>query len=406
MVYYYSKLELYKRAGDKEGDWETTASTYTNFFGKNIKKSMGTKKDTFKFNLLNNYNKFTTSGLTFEKGDRVKIYQAKNTTTITPSDLLIDGVIKSVRSENSTNKVLTIEGASRTEQFLEALTFVTDSSELTPPEILEKALSFHNNNNKNFIITWSSSNPTTKSDGSAFPTYFVEKFYSPMNLLYEKYSSNEYTKDGNYYYYINDDNELIWRKKTKDSPTTLEESSCESIKVIDNNDQVINSLIIFCGRSPYGKPIRTYKFDYSSRAKNGAKWKYITKTNTLASDLMKAEKEANPSSFDDSGDRFPNSYPYTTKWGVTCNSDDDYEKAIIDEATRKGKEEGLAYLQGINQSRLKITVQLPFTNVYTLSTNVACNFPSYDLNGEILRVTDIQYTDYNTILTLLQDETI
>ena len=406
MVAIYSKMELYKRLDEGSGSWSSTAIDITEFFGKDIKKAMGTKKDTFKFNILNSNNKYFVLGAIIEKGDRIKIYQKNNSNIFTDNDILIDAVVTSIMSQNDTTKMLTISGASRTEQFLEGLTFVASRNLMTPPEILEAALSFHNNNNKNFIVEWDTNNPTTKSDGSPFPSYYPEDFYKPMNLLFERYSSNEYTKDGTYYYYIDDNNKVRWGKKELVSSGTIEETTAESVKINDNNDLIINSVVINCGRSPNNKTIRTYYFDYASRAKDGAKWKYMSSTNTISEDALLTERNENPSSFTSTSGRFPSTYPYTTTFGETCANDGEFEEVMVEHIKNTGLTRAKAYVQGINQSRINVTIQYPFTKDYQIAESYVCNLPSYGVEGQLLRCIDIQYTDYNTILTLLQDEEV
>lgn len=411
MSYIISKLELYKRLDSGEGSWSDDAQVIDQFFGKIIRKASGNKKDTFKFNILNSYNKLYSSGAVFEKGDRIKIYQSANKETFGTEDMLIDGVITSIKNDNSTTKILTLNGFSRTEQFLEGVTFVTNSIEQSPATILQEALNFHNRNNKNFTITWADgtgtapANPSTKEDLSAFPTYLVEDFYKPMFQLFEKYSSNQYTEDGQYYYYVNDDNELVWDKKKSTSDGTLTEDECEVVNINDNSDTVINSIVINCGRAPDGSPVRAYYYDHSSRAKNGAKWKYMTMQNNTVNDLINAEKTENGIGFDVAKYNYPqgSEYPFTTRWGVTVSSDSDWNTAIKTKAKDEGLKYGKSYADGINQSRLSVTAQLQFTTNYSLMQVLSCTFPSHGVTGKNLRITDIQYTDYNTILTLLED---
>jgi len=183
----------------------------------------------------------------------------------------------------------------------------------------------------------------------------------------------------------------------------LNENQCDEFKIKDSELAVINSLIINCGYTPYNKPIRTYAFDSSSRAKHGAKWKYYTKSNTIANDLIKAE-EAATSSFE--GKKFPPSYPYVTLWGTSTANDEEFNSAIRDKATEKGKLEGKKYLQNTNEARITITATLKFNGLYSIGSVLSCTFPSHNLNGFPLRITDIQYTDYTTTLTLLEDASI
>ena len=410
-MYIYSEVRLYKRLDTQEGNWSSTYTTYSDAVGKNIKIGLGTKKDTFSFKINNNYNKYFMSGNIFEKGDKVEIYQTKNTTTVTSDDLLIDGVITTIINNNDTSKQLTIEGKSRTEMFLEGLTFVTMSTPLTPPEILQESLNFHNRNNQNFTITWNSNNPATKEDTTAFPTYQIETFYKSMNLTFEKYSSSEYTKDGNYYYYLDKDNTLVWNKKKSDSLGVINESKCQSVKIRDDNEDVINSVIINAGYTPKGKPIRTYYYDYASRNEHGAKWKYLTSTNTIASDLIleeqNADDEASGGNFDSNSGLFPNSYPYTTYTdSASIANDGEWEDWVKSVSLTRAKAQAKAYCQNVNQSLVKADIVLPFTTDYVIGGVYTCNFSSGNIEGIPLRVNEISYGDYTTTLYLKEDESV
>ena len=404
MGYIYWEIKHYKRLGDKDGDWSSTPTIITGHFNKRVQLAIGSKKDTFSFNLMNVFNKYFKGETIFENSDLIKVYAKNNSQIVTEDDLIIEGIILSVSSTIATNNVIRIEGKSRSEMFLEGLSFVTSSVKLSPPAILERALTFHNSNNSNFQITWKATNTSTKDDGSAFPTYYVADFYKPMNYVFERYSSNTYTEDGNYYYYINTDNELVWLRKDSESSYNLEESQCNKIAINNKTDNLVNSLTIKCGTDVYGKGITTFAFNYSSKAKNGTKWKIVTSTNTIATSLLAFEISSNSESFDSEGDQFPTSYDYTTTFGETVSSDDEYNTAIREESKRRGKAEGKAYLSSIREEIIKASVTLPFTKVYSLGGVINCNFPNYSITNMKLRITEIEYKDFSTILHLREDE--
>ncbi len=405
MSYKTFKVELYKRAG---AGWSTTANNISGFFNPTVRTAINDKKDSFSFNILNNNNQYFGAGSTFENGDRIVISSAINTSTIASSDALIDGVILNVVEDISTNNTLRIEGKNRTEMFLEGLCFVTSSIQKTPPEILEASLNFYNAQNGNFHITWSATNPSVKSDTTAFPTYYVADFYKPMNVVFERYSSNEYTQDGNYFYYINLANELVWAQMSAVSVDTIEETDCQKISIGSKGDQIVNSLVVYCGQDAYSNGIRAYAFDWGSRGKNGAKWKPMTSTNDIATTLMDEEKRTNASDFDDDSSWFPksSSYPYTTSWGVSCADDDEYNAAIRAESKNRGLTRGQAYLNGRKDEVLSLKVTLPFTKSFSLGTVVTCNFPTYNLIGRGVRIHGIDYDSYSTTLILKEDDLI
>lgn len=403
MAYITHKLELYK--SNPTGGWSTTALEIEEFHNKSVIKNIGNKKDTFSFQVTNYANHLFINGAVFEKGDRVKIYQGfnKEKTALDITDILIDGIINDVEQTMNNSNIVRISGKSRTEQLLEGLTFIdSGNSNWDIPTIIENSLNFHNNNNEFFQITYGS-NPTLTSKSLAFPSYPVKTFYKPMYQTLELYLSDVYTGDGNYYYYVNDNNELIWRREEKASDFNLDETECNNIKIAPNK-QVINSVIIYCGYSPSGKRIRTQRFEISSRNKDGAKWKFLTETNVLANDIMLNERRINSSSFTSSSGLFPASYPYTTTFGVLCNNDGDFDDAIKDEAIKQGKIIGQKVIDQSGFGKLKATATIPFTRTYLQGSIFNCNFPTHNVNSLPLRAVEVQYTDFETILYFEQDK--
>lgn len=409
MSYIYSEVRLYKRAGDKDGGWESTYTTLTNTFNKLINIGLGTVKDTARFDILNSNNKYFVNNKTFETGDKVEFYYKLNSSTIVSSDLMFIGVINEVKEEIGQTNILHIGSKSLTEQMLEGVSIVTTTSNLTPPEILSYSLNFHNQNNNNFELTWKSTNTSTKEDGSAFPTYEVAEYYKSMNQLFEQYSGNNYTKDGNYYWYINNNNEVVWEKKKNEPIYNIGETETQSISISNNSDSVINSVIIYCGNFPGRQGIRSYYFDFPSRSQYGAKWKWLTAKNDTCQNLITKEKETNPSSFDSqSTSPYPKSasYPYTTSFGVSCATDAEFAKAIENRAISKAKEYAKDYCQHLNYDLINARVTLPLTLNYTIGAVCTCDFPYYGVNNTNLRIKSIQYGDYTTTLDLTEDEAI
>jgi len=411
-MYVYYKIELYRRLDSGSGNWSTIPYEVTGAFTKTINLGIKDKKDSFSFNLLNTNNKYFGSGAVFRNGDRIVIYAKKNSTTVTIDDMLIDGTILVVKEQMAGSNIITIEGKNRTEMFLEGISFISTSVDKTPAEILEAALVFHNSNNENFHITWKSDNPPTsptagkKSDGTDFPAYKVDDFYKPMNILFERYSSNEYTQDGNYYYYINPSNELVWKQmnSTVETTTPIEEEECESITCSNKTDNIVNALIIYCGSDAYNRGVRTQTSNWSSMAKNGAKFKIMTSTNSTASEIMTAEATKSGKFTD--GKTFPDSgeYPYTTTWGVVCANDKEYNEALRTQIKNQAKLKGEEYLKKLSAEPLTVNATLPFTKKYVLGGVYYINFPSYGVSNKLMRIHNIAYHDYTVTLELKEDE--
>lgn len=413
-MWIYWETRLYKRLDDGQGSWSTDYTVLDQVYNKNIIKGMADKKDIFSFNVNNNYNKYYSTGAKIENGDKIEFYGKLNSSTITSSDLLLQGVVKSVNEKIGTANILEVKGYSATEQFLKGLTFVTANTPLTPPAILQRALSFHNEYNQNFQIGWKSTNTSTKTGTStAFPTHEVADFYKAMNLLFERYSSNEYTEDGNYYYYLDENNDMVWEKMVDTSEGTLNETDCQNVSFSNDSGEVYNTFIVYCGTDPKGIGISVPYFDSESQAKHGAKWKPITTTNDIASTIMQNEidSDANLGTstavFDPTTNGwFPTSYDYTTTFGETATSDASYTEIIRERAKVLGKARVKEIMDGIRDTRIKAKCALPFTNNYGIGQVLTCNFPTYGIVGTNLRVKDIQFTDFSTILHLEQDELI
>jgi hypothetical protein len=407
MGYIYYTVQLYSKLEDEEGEWSDTPINITKTFNRKINLGIKDQKGSFEFNILNFNNEYFSTGNIFNNGDRIVISAGVNTQSLDSSDILIDGTILSIKEQMSNANILTIGGKNRTEMFLEGLCFISPATEKTPPEILEQALLFHNENNSNFQITWHPDNPSTKSDGTEFPTYKIDDFYKPMNIIFERYSSAEYTKDGNYYYYLDRDNRIVWKQMntTLESTTPILEEDCEDITVSNKTDNIVNSLMIYCGADAYGRGIRTRAFDWSSRARNGAKWKTMTSTNSTASEVMTNEASVNSDDFSE-GKSFPDSaaYPYTTSWGVSCADDEEYNKELRTRVKSLCKEKGEAYLRKLNGEPITVNLTMPFTKNYVLGGLYMVTLPKYNLSNKLLRVHNITYHDYTTMLELKEDE--
>ena len=362
--------------------------------------------------------------------DTVKIWIWDHSGEPTDDDLVIDGVVIKTRKDQSSSKnLLKIEGVSWIEVVFNSMTIV-DSQQKTAPEIIQQILNFMNNNNPGREIYWDSSNPTTKSDGSDFPIKNYTQNYKRVIDMIEEVSSDEFTEDGQYLFYIrrgtDGKNYFVWYRKDYGSGSIPEISSTNS-KIIDlrfekKTDNMINAIIFVAGRDCNNNIISGYNADYSSIGKYGLKMKFTNLTKDIAETIIMTEISSNSSAFslDSQGNPkslYPTSYPYTfvtlkqrnentgevTINAITVNSDDEYNAIIRNEARWRGVEQTKKYIDMYKNPRYFVTITSYFDNSYTAGQLYYLNFPQYGLNNIKMRLTTITHQDITTMLELEED---
>ncbi len=237
-------------------------------------------KDTFQLTFIDKNNEYD-----FDLNDRIKIYLYYVGEAET---LVMDGLVQNVgnKSEEKNNKQ-TIKGANIFEVML-TFQAIGDSDAPTNPkcdEIIQNLLGQSQDiEPSGRQVTWNGSNPSLKSDGSTeFPDieYFTQ--YKPLVEHLELLSSDEYTEDGSYIYYLDTGNTLVWKPR----PQTITGSIDYGNQIITttrdkNNDETVNFYIINCGKDissieggkPEGATIHTYKINETSIGKHGSRYKY------------------------------------------------------------------------------------------------------------------------------------
>lgn len=411
------KIELYSRLSSSDYEWESTPTVLNSYYDVLLSASIGDGKDTFSFKMLNNNGALDSY---FNIGDKVSIYRAVNTTTIDSSNLLMSGIITDLPyTVDGSKNILTVKGANYTEMLMNAITFVS-AENLTIPEYLQQALNSVNAFNDNFKITWSSSNPSLNSNDQPFPVIDEKWNYKSLLLLLEKYSTSKYTLDGNYYFFINNINELVWAKRS-DSSTDSFDSSTDNHKMLSIKKDlkgVVNFVIIKGKNSPGGKIISTRVDDPISRSKNGFKPKIIISQANKVSDLLQIDG-INQNSYNGYPSDF--SSPFTTVWTchvnrpsnptmdsgstVTCNSDNEYDTAIVEEM--KGywlKQEGIAYINEYKNGKKMIDIEFIPGKSWGLGDVINCTIPQADKNNNPMRVSEVQYSTTGDVYTLIEDE--
>lgn len=415
------KLDLYSY-DDTVGSHSTTiTSTLTNFFSPRVRTKLGEGKDTFEFKVQNNRGEFDNF---FQPGDKVVVSRGVNKSTLDSSDIIMNSVIKKAPFKKQKKNTVKIGCNNFSETLMNAITFV-DGSELTIPEFIEAALNAVNANNPAFGVTWKSTNPSLKSDGSAFPN--GERWYNKSVLkLLETYSNGSYTDDGNYFWYVNIDNELVWDKETQSVSETFDSDKDNYILLDSKKDtsEVINFIIIKGDTSPSGKVIQTRVDDAVSRVKNGFKPKIITSKAQYARELIELDRSANPSDFDE-GDTNPNTYPFTTFWKasvarpsnptmvvgsqVTVSDKKEYNRAVQSQVVFELKKEANRFLneRGSGKVQVEITFQpgkTPNGQQWSIGNVISVTIPELGKSNDPMRVEEADYTETSESYTLIEDE--
>lgn len=410
------KVELYQLQSN--GTHSTTAINIDSAYDISFRTNIGDGKDSFQFKVKNFGNKYDDY---FQIGDRVSIYRKVDSSTIASSDILVNGTITEIPiDEDSSRNHVVIKGNNYTETLMQALAFVSAEG-LTIPQFFQQALNSVNANNPNFQVTWASSNPSTKQDGSAFPTVNETWNYKSILMLLEKYSSKKYTEDGNYYFYVNTDNELVWKPRNQTPVGSYSASTGyhKMIKVRRDKKGVVTFVIAKGQRTPSGLPISTFVQNSPAMAKHGFKPYLMISQANYVDNLTQLDRNTYPSSFDE-GDTNPNTYNFTTAWNslvtatsptmtpgnpVTVSNDKEYNIAIRNQVKYLLKQDAQTIID-LNKNG-KLQVQLDFSPGavgWGLGDVITVTIPEAGKSNEFMRVAEVNYGQSTDSFVLEEDE--
>lgn len=400
----------YKSTGD--GTWSGSADTLTDVYDVGVILNIGDKNDTFVFKTQNYRNtklKADVAGVRqadFRAPDNVNIHYLINGDSVASSNLIMNGLIKRP-SETLAGKgrMIKVAGVSFSEIATTGLCFV-DATNVNVMEFLAQAINSIALRNTNFGVSWdlpaSKFNPITGLyDGDSFPLVnggaSIKEFDKSLNALLDKYLQEAYTGDGRYFWYINNTKTLVARKRSVGvfTGTLTEGEDFKTVKYDINTDDVKNFIIVKAGLDAYNKPITTRYDDPASRAKFGFKY-YMLIDTKISGDLLSAEGLASSS-------KFPDSYPHTTSWGVSTNSDDSFNTALRTQAKIIGVNKGEAFATAHNKGFKKVTVSKKPTLNHGVGDRIKITSPSYGLTEEAMRITSVSYFT-NSVELMLEEE--
>lgn len=369
------------------------------FFDPVVTTNTGSGRDSFSFK-INNFN--NELDLLWNNNDRVLIYRTVNNNVFTDSDLLMTGVLRKIPETVSYNQDMQrFEGYNYSETLMDAICFI-DAQNLTTDSTLQNAINSVANFNQNFKVTWNSSNPSTTSIGGSFPIVNQRFYNKPLKDVIEKLSKESYTNDGLYYWFVDVNNTLVWRKRDNVISGSFNVNADDfiSMSVDKDTNDVKNYAIIQGGTDPKGNPLQTFYADFSSINKHGYKYYFMTDDNALAKSNFTADLAlANTDSL--SGI----SFPFIPSWtSESFANESAYVAGFRDYHKAQLKILGQDAIKNLSKGKVKVSiVRRPSSSSWGLGQVIACTIPSVSVGVKNLRVEEVQFTTTADTFSLVED---
>lgn len=350
--------------------------------------------------------------------DLVRFYIAKNKTiphTFTNDDLLFEGTVDTAtQTLGESGNEVTIKTFNFYEVFFdvelpyyeENYNFIEHAQELL--NLLRNA---------GTIIEWDTNNPTLKKDGlTSLPKTTLALDYTPAFVILEKLCSNEYTDDGQYYWYLSKGTtgkrQLSIRPKDDTISGTIDETlPIQSISIEKGKDAVKNYVIYNVGTDLYGNTVEDFIFDASSIGKYGWKTDFIIdETGHHFSSLHVEEyiKNSGDFTFDSNGalsSPFPSGYPYTFYFDstITVSDDSDFNEQLRIKALAQGNKYAQTILDDNKKTQYIVNINFPYTNQFIVGGLYDFNISRLREFGEQLRIKQITYSMNGITVSFDQD---
>lgn len=420
MGYVCQRVEVFPKDGST---WSSSGTVLTDAYGVEVKEGIGKIKNSFSFYMPLGRTNFNTTTKNLISENLVKIWMWRDTTSYTDSDLIIEGVIRSVNQDISDGgDVLSIKGDDFSEVFFDVETPLNQQDK-TWVEISKQILQdLRGRNDK--PIYWADSangwtgtpNPTVKNDGTAFPRKTLILNYTKVSEMLEKLTSDEFTEDGQYLYWIEKQGTrfyLVCRYKSGSTAGTITQGTeGYQIKIQKDKEDVKNFVIYNCGSDLYGNSVEDVYYDTGSIGKIGYKTYYATEetqdlfTNAWNTERWDKAKNAsfNPDADGNPQDDFPTSYPYVFTDGESVANDKAFNDYLKQLALGQGEQIATRIVDLSANPRYNIEHNTLFTNNYNKGELWQCVFPWRAVNRP-LRIEEARYVIGETSLQLVEDET-
>lgn len=262
----------------------------------NDDEGIKTTVDSFDFRVL-----MGASIATFAVNDLVKIYLDEGSAT--PTSLVMDGLITEIQySYDVDAPFISVKGINRLERLLNSTQPLH-----AEPSFNYSAADAQDGTARNGVagiiahmIDWANrykgadgtditydtdSLPAVTTSGGAWPN-LPEAYYKDWMSIFEHIetlSSNEWTQDGHYIFWLDTDNKFYWQPLNSAtyndsvSEIVLEGSDVINFSATHSVFDVINAIIMNCGKDKNSNTIHTMDYDITSMGLYGMKWSYQMK---------------------------------------------------------------------------------------------------------------------------------
>jgi len=258
---------------------------------------------------------------------------------------------------------------------------------------------------------------------------YASKYKRAIEILHD-YSNKNINGEGYYYFYLRRAGTvlgvptfyLVWKKKdlVTDISYITEGVGDYYDLTTSYTPEEWNGAIMQLGSDAYGQGKEELFIDTTKGLSGSPKWKYMTETGSILSELLDEQFTVNSSQFevDDDGNRvstFPEGSELSSGYKMTftdesgadivVTTENAYNAALVTQAVLKGKEFALKYLEGHGDKKA-VTIYKNFDSIneFPLGSLVNFNYSSLGWTNLLLRVEKVEYGVSYTKLFLQQDE--
>lgn len=404
---------------DSEDNSYGTKVTLSDYFNPILNMKIGDGKDSFKLEVTNYNNKYDNS---FNPNDMLLLSRNVNSTSIDTSDILINGALRDVPEEVTSSKSnVKMQGYNYSETIMNVLIPVLDATDLDPAETIQQGLLWSGNHNNNFKVDWNALNPTSKysssgvkNTGGFYSSVGKIFYYKTLKTIIEELSKEEFTEDGKYYWFVDENNTLVWDKRLDNTKYTFDDttSNFKSLKVSKDLKDVKNYIIMKGGRDAKHSPISFPAIDYSSVSKHGFKYFVHISSTTIAGNLIDVDIKAamgEEKSYEEFKEWFLTNN-YTPPWeidGSTTNytTFDGYNSGLRAHIKQELQREGDEMLRTTAFGTLMVTIdRSPLSGLWILGSVVSCAISNLDVSPKAMRIEEVQYTSVLDTYILKEDK--
>jgi len=373
----------------------------------NIIVTSGDGRDSFEFTVKTN----ASVSSNIEPQDKVLIKREVNSSQFDSDSVIMNGAVNKVpKTDDASKETITVKGNNYSKTLMDATVF-RDVRDLPVDEALQEALNSIENYAPDFSVDWNSNNPSTKTNGDPFPEVGERWYDKPMRNILEDYTKDSNTEDGDYYYYVDTNNTLVWRPETDNVSDVIDNTfPYKSLELKRDTEDVVNFVKVKGGTLPTGGAIEAQYIDFGSAGKNGLRFKAIQGNenyvdslhNQTMNSLGADDEDIRPSEI--SGFSYPISAS-TVAWQTSndINSDQEYFQSLKAAVQSRLQDDGKDVVDNQKFGYIEIELEIsPKHNIFQLGELFDNQLEDFTSNE--LRVQEVQYGEVIDVVTLREDE--